>query len=241
MRSTKATLEILGLTFASVVVLVEATVEFSPTSAQLSAARVDTYYGLLAGGFALVVAALAEWRFLQIREKIEDLQQSLSGPPPEVVPWMFEGRNSREWLFTILGVALVVEGGVAIIIAYPLNQKFLLDPGLGSVAIGIGLLALAESWVTSRQADTLLKEIRRAEVEEKVAMMHGYGGSLAAKIVSDLRALESVAISITDEQATTIQSEGRRIVTVVLVGCSPEAEQAREILNRILASRHMTI
>ena len=240
MRDKSRYLEVIFLVIASLIVLYEATTNYTPTSAELSAGRVATYYGLLAGGFVLIFGALVEWRFLELREQIADLEQRLYGTPQGIPP-MRAGLTTREWAFRIFGGALAVAGGILVALSLPLNKPDFVDAGLGAAAVGIGLLAMTEAWMTSRQTTAYLQEIRRGEIDEKIATMYAYGGSRTQKIVSDLRALESIAGSITTDQASRIETEGRRIVATELSSSPSDAAEGREVLNRILAPHNKTI
>ncbi len=253
-------------TTAVIIIVMGALVAFAAIIA-LPTYGLEVYLTVIYAALVVVIAGLVEQlaqnRHRQVMLKLESLEKKLpdkpdkvglaaSGTPvqvpktvaparPKLYTAMHESRTALEWLFTFLGTILAIEGGIVAFLALPLKDYSLLEPGLSSLAVGIGVLALAENWVTSRRTTTYLQEIRTGEIDEKIAMMYAYGGSQAQKIVSDLRALASIAGSVTEEQAGRIETEGRRIVTTVLSGNPTEAAEAREILNSILAPSHGSI
>jgi hypothetical protein len=130
------------------------------------------------------------------------------------------------WISIIAGTTILVGG--AILLAFPPLER-----ALGVVGAGLGFVAAGYAG----RAELILQEIRRGEIDEKIAVLYAYQQKKIERVVSDLRALEKISSSATKQQVHEIRSEGTSIVQVLLAANLSEVGVIREILNKIL-ERH---
>ncbi len=108
------------------------------------------------------------------------------------------------------------------------------------IAVGLGFLAGA----FALRSEILIQEIRLAEIDQKIAMLHGYGGSNVQRMLADIRALDRFSSSVTCAQAHQIQTQGARIVSehlATLGATDAELAEARRAFNKVLSKFGMTI
>ena len=105
---------------------------------------------------------------------------------------------------------------------------------LGYIAIGIGILAVLVSLWADKRVNHALDEIKRAEIDEKIAVMHLILENQDGRIISDLLSLERSSPPATKIQIAQIEETGRNLLGMMHERSSSREDDARVILNRIL-------
>jgi hypothetical protein len=106
------------------------------------------------------------------------------------------------------------------------------DKGLAVISFGVGVVAVGLGFT----ADDVLKEIRRSEVDEKLAMLNGHIGNVVDRIIFDLESLERNVDSATDTQKAKIARASGAFLAWMQEYHSEREREAKTILNRILKS-----
>lgn len=148
-------------------------------------------------------------------------------------------------------VFVIFGGGVAILIL----GTFLLYSSLGNpaqgntafaiLALGLGFSALAMAY----RAEIFLTSIRRTEVNEKIAMLYGYAGTCAqfpqaqldgyffGRMFADIRAIKSVATSMTENERVDFQTGKQGLVRELRAkGFNLQADRVEAEFAEILRS-----
>lgn len=114
-----------------------------------------------------------------------------------------------------IGLAIMVVG--AAVLSGPFDRA-------GAISVGLGFVAIALALQGSFRTESLLHEMRRGEIYEKIAMVYGYCGTICAanwpysedatdfqkyilkRILSDVKAIRSIVTSIDKEERASLNA-----------------------------------
>lgn len=146
---------------------------------------------------------------------------------------MPDDRPSLKYLtwFTLIAGTIILVAGAILLFVSPIEK------GLAVVAVGLGFIAVAYAG----RAEIILHEIRRSEIDEKMAVVSLTLGNPCQRIISDLRAIEEISGSSTKSQAEKLAADGRLLVASMKTSCPNQVQEAQDTLNRILRRHKLSV
>jgi hypothetical protein len=130
----------------------------------------------------------------------------------------------------VAGTLILIAGAVSLFLGLP-QAYGVLGTGLGIIAGGLGFVA-----------DSALREMKRSQVDEKLAVISGFGSNAGGLVTANLLALERISSAATKSQANRIASDGKVLLSKMRGGgLTQAADESEKILNRILKKHHLSV